>query len=66
MKTFWIETLMIAVIIQHYNVAMGEKSMINTYSTLNTVDVRRKKNRNIQKGKGELARELLNYAEIQT
>lgn len=45
---------------------MGEKSMINTYSTLNTVDVRRKKNRNIQKGKGELARELLNYAEIQT
>lgn len=57
---------MIAIVMQSYNVAMGEKSMINTYSTFNTVDIRRKKNINIQKWKGELAREILNYAEIQT
>lgn len=65
-KTVLVETPMIAILMQHFNVATGEKSIINTYSTLNTVDIRRKKNINIQKGKDELAREILNYTEIQT
>jgi len=57
---------MIAIVTQHYNVAVGEKSMINTYSTLSTVGIRRRKNTSIQKWKGELAKEMLNYAGIQT
>lgn len=53
---------MIAIITQGYSAAMEEKSTVNTYSALNTVDI----NINIQKWKGELAREMLNYAAIQT